>query len=319
MAYIAWLHACDDEGPVGGKGRSLARLHRAGFPVPAGFCITAEGYRSFAAYNGLAPLVADICRTPGLQDPKAARDALAPLLARLQGAVLPPDLEREVREAHRALRAQCHDGVTVAVRSSAASEDGAAASFAGLYETYLNLREEAEVVEAVRACYSSLWSHRAVHYRAVKGIDHAGEAMGVVVMELVPSRVSGITFTVNPVTGNREEIVINASWGLGEAVVSGRVTPDTFVVHKPSLRLLRKEIYEKEVQVRPRRDGGGTIIVEVPSGLAAAPALEDDRVVEVARLARDIESHYGRPQDVEWAFHGDRLYVLQARPITALG
>jgi len=208
-------------------------------------------------------------------------------------------------------------GLACAVRSSALSEDGAAAASAGLYESYLNVIGVADVVAAVRLCYASLWAERALLYRAARRQSEE-DAMAVVVMGLVPCLAAGVAFTAHPVTGARDQVLINASWGLGEAIVSGRVTPDSFLVEKGSFALIEREIYTKTMAVTPHPDGGGTLEIELSAAKAAAPSLSDDEARAVARVAAAVEAHYGSPQDVEWGLAGGQIHVLQARPITTL-
>jgi phosphoenolpyruvate synthase/pyruvate phosphate dikinase len=318
---IHWLHDCPQPAiaGIGGKGASLVRLCAAGFPVPSGFVVGAEGYRAWVEANGLAPHIAELLATPDLRLPKVAREASAPLREAVERATLPEALRREIAEAYARLRRERGAGLVVAVRSSALSEDGGAAASAGLYESYLNLRDEAAVLDGVVRCYRSLWAHRAVQYRAFKGIDSSREAMAVVVMELVSARVAGVAFTVNPITRDANEIMINASWGLGEAIVSGRVTPDSFIVRKPDLSIAARAIYEKEIMVTPDPAGGsGTVTIEAPAAKRHVPALDDDEVLELARLCLRVEQRCGGPQDVEWAFDDRSLYLLQSRPVTAL-
>lgn len=319
MADIYWLdeeHAGTAE--LGGKGAGLARLHRAGLPVPPGFCVASSAYRQFVHENGLAAPIAGLRALRELHLPHVARDACAALAAPLERARLPDSLVEAVGGAYQALRRRTHDGA-VAARSSAHSEDAAAASSAGLYESYLNLRDEAAVLEAVLCCYRSLWSPRAVQYRALRQIDRADEAMAVVVMAMAPSDVAGVAFTINPLTGDGGQITINASWGLGEAIVSGQVTPDHLLLDKSSLAVLAHEVHPKQVETRAAPGGAsGTVTVAVPAGRAEAAALSDAQARELAAACLRIERLYGRPVDVEWAFARDRLYVLQARPVTGL-
>jgi rifampicin phosphotransferase len=302
---------------TGGKGASLIRLARAGFPVPPGFVVTTDGYRRFVAANDLAAAIDVLLDTPDLRLPRVARDAVQPLTARLEQAALPPDLGGEIAAAYAALRAR---GVgAVAVRSSARSEDGSLASSAGLYETYLNLSDQVAVLHAVRDCYCSVWSARAVQYRALKGVDQRSEAMAAVVMALVPADVSGVAFSANPVTGDRGQIVVNASWGLGEAIVSGRVTPDHFVVAKGALAVVERHIYDKTVAVVPDPSHpDGAVEVAVERDRAPLPSLSDADLHTVAEATEAIERLWGRPVDVEWAFAGGAFSVLQARPITTI-
>jgi pyruvate,water dikinase len=318
MSVIVWLDAPEAaERRTGGKGASLVELNRGGFPVPPGFVVTAEGYQRFIAFNGLRPAIDQLTATPDLRLPKVARDAVAPLVERLHDAGLPPDLATAIATAYAELHRR--GGEVVAVRSSALSEDAASASSAGLYETYLNLRSAEAVLDAVRRCYASLWTQRAVQYRAFKGLDGHDEAMAVVVMALVPADTAGVAFTANPITGDRDQIVINASWGLGEAVVSGRVTPDNFVLDKGTLAVVSRDIFPKEVEVVPDPGGAsGTVQREVAGERAARAAASDNDLRAVGEICRAIEARYGRAVDVEWALADGALYILQARPITGL-
>jgi phosphoenolpyruvate synthase/pyruvate phosphate dikinase len=318
LAYIEWLH----KGRVareqaGGKGASLSELIAAGFPVPHGFCVNAEGYRHFADETELDSRIASLLDSTDGAEPAAIGKAAEQVCALFDEADLPDDLRDQIAEGYDHLVAMA--GLACAVRSSAISEDGASASFAGLYASYLNVRGITEVLDAVRRCYASLWSDRAIRYRSSRGGASSDEAMAVVIMGLVPSETSGIAFTAHPVTGARDQVVINASWGLGEAIVSGRVTPDSFVVQKESFALLEREIYAKDVAVYPHPDGGGTIERTLPRDRASAPSLSDDEACEVARIATRVESHYGSPQDIEWGLAGGQLFLLQSRPITTLG
>ena len=318
MSVIVWFDAPDAaERRTGGKGLSLIALRRGGFPVPPGFVVAADGYERFVAHNELNGVIATVLATPDLRLPKVAREACSALDERLATSTVPAELVGEVTAAYDELRRRSVD--VVAVRSSALSEDGAAASSAGLYESYLNLRDARAVVDALRRCYASLWAPRAVQYRAFKNLSSRDEAMAVVVMALIPAVCSGVAFTANPVTGDRGQIVINASWGLGEAVVSGRVTPDSFVLDSATLAVVGREIYEKEIEIVPDPSGGsGTIQRAVDAGRAHTPALSDAGLRSLGALCRSIEQFYGRPMDVEWALTGDALYVLQARPVTGL-
>ena len=318
MSAIVWLDAPEaSTRQTGGKGASLAALNGYGFPVPPGFVITAEGYQRFVDANGLRPPIERLLATPELRLPKVARDAVVALARQLEGATLPPELTAEVYAAYEDLRRR--GGEVVAVRSSALSEDAANASSAGLYETYLNLRTPEAVLDAVRRCYASLWTQRAVQYRAFKGLDGRAEAMAVVVMALVSAETAGVAFTANPITGDRDQILINASWGLGEAVVSGRVTPDSFVLDKQTLAVVSREVFPKEVEIVPAPDGASGIIQRaVADDRATVATLSDVDLRAIGDICRRIEGCFGRPMDIEWAISRDSLYVLQARPVTGL-
>ena len=318
MTYIEWFH----EGKlprerVGGKGASLSELAGAGFPVPGGFCVNAEGYRRFVATVGIDERLEQALAGAHLETFEGVQAASHHVASLLEDAQLPDDLREEIGEAYDSLTAMT--GLACAVRSSAISEDGASASFAGLYESYLNVRGVTDVLTAVRRCYASLWSERAIRYRARGGAVGAhDEAMGVVIMGLVPSDVSGIAFTAHPVTGARDLVVINSSWGLGEAVVSGRVTPDFFVIDKNSFAVLERDIFTKELAIYSHPDGGGTIERQIPADKRSVASLSDEQAQEVARLAARVEAQYGRPQDVEWGLANHQLFLLQSRPITTL-
>jgi pyruvate,water dikinase len=289
----------------------------AGFAVPHGFCVTAHGYRHFAEARGLDARIESILRGADPGDPAAAKQAAEGIFSLISETTLTDELCEQIGEAYDELAAMA--GLACAVRSSAVSEDGASASFAGLYESYLNLRGITEVLEAVQRCYASLWSERAIRYRSSRGSMGSDEAMAVVVMALVSSDTSGIAFTAHPVTGARDQVVINASWGLGEAIVSGRVTPDSFVVEKESLAIVEREIFAKELAVYPHPDGRGTIERSLTRERATAPCLTDEQACEVARIATRVETHFGSPQDLEWSIAGGELFLLQSRPITTLG
>nr|ALS90115.1 pyruvate phosphate dikinase, PEP/pyruvate binding domain protein [uncultured bacterium] len=327
MSTVGWLtDAASDLTTFGGKGASLAALHRGGFHVPPGFCLLAPAYHRFVQANDLESLIASLLSVPSLNLPKVARDATATLAQALESATLPDDIIQVVSDAYDRLKLRVPD-LVCAVRSSALSEDAAGASSAGLYDTFLNLRDLPAVnlrdlpavLDSIVQCYRSLWTARAVQYRSFKKIDSAREAMAVVVMEMVPSEVSGVAFTVNPVTGDRDQIMINASWGLGEAIVSGRVSPDQFVLRKSDGMVLEREIQSKDAEILPNPNGSsGTIQLSIDPARATIPTLSDRHLLELGATCARIEAHYGRAMDIEWAFARGNLYVLQARPVTGL-
>jgi pyruvate,water dikinase len=313
--YVAWF---EDERlareHVGGKGAVLSELRHAGFEVPDGFCITADAYRYYASAelnDGIAVALAAI--DPA--QPMSTQEAAERCAELVRAAPLPDDLVTQIREAYRELDARL--GMPLAVRSSSIAEDGVATSFAGLHESFLNVRGEDEVLDAVHRCYASLWSERAVGYRTRH--ESAGdEAMAVVVMGMVPCDTSGIAFTAHPITASLDHVVINASFGLGEAIVSGRVTPDSFVIDKRSFSVLEREIYPKQMAIYPHPEGEGTVEQKLPPDRQRAASLTDEQACAVARLAARVETHYGSPQDIEWGILGSDLYLLQSRPITTL-
>jgi pyruvate,water dikinase len=264
----------NDIDSVGGKGLSLARMSAAGMPVPPGFCVTTAAYR------------------------------------RLRGHALSNDTEfiEQIRAAYR----QLGSGL-VAVRSSATAEDGAETSFAGQQETILGVRSEEEVCAAIARCWESLHSERAVAYRLHQGIGEDGLAMAVVVQRLVPAEVAGVLFTRDPLDATGNRMLVEASWGLGESVVSGKVAPDRFHLDRATGRIVEQQIATKSVQVTP--DGS----CEIPTEKQTQPCLDEARLAELAELGRLVEEFYGEARDVEWAWADGRLWLLQARPITAAG
>lgn len=315
---IHWFDAGPAEAALaGGKGASLVEMQAAGLPVPPGFIVTVAGYRHFAEQAGLDGLIAALDAGADLRQPQAAAAAAQPLLDRLATAAIPPELAQPVAAAYETLRGRCGDDLLVAVRSSAVSEDSAGASFAGLYESYLDLADVEQVSAGLLDCYRALWAPRALQYRAVKGMNHAAERMAVVVMQMVPAELAGVAFSVNPITQRDDEVLINASWGLGEAVVSGRVTPDNVRAAKTDGSILSYDVGEKQIEIiLDASQGRGTVERPVPPDRAARPCLDDADVAAVVDLTCRAESHYGRPQDIEFAKAGGRWFLLQARPVT---
>lgn len=296
---------------VGGKGASLARLARAGLPVPPGFHLTTFAYKKFVEENGLQPAIVGAARMASAGD-TASLDRASEQIQELIGiGTMPGDVAAEIRNRYSELGAG-----PVAVRSSATAEDLPGMSFAGQLETYLNICGADGVLDAVQRCWASLWTARAIGYRIRQAIGPDTVSIAVVVQKLVPAEVAGILFTANPVTGARDEVVINAAWGLGEAVVGGLVTPDTFVVSRKSGRLVSREIAVKEVMTI--RLATGTREEPVTADRQETASLTTDQAVELAKMGETVEALYGMPMDIEWALCGGKFSVLQARPVTAL-
>ena len=300
--YVASLadFGRQDVDEAGGKGANLGELVRAGFPVPSGFVVTTAAYDLFLSRTGLAE------RIPGLLTGEGELGAA--IRTSMRESPVPPEVVDPLLNAYRRLGRGA-----VAVRSSATAEDLPQAAFAGQQETYLNVVGETALLEAVRRCWASLWSERAIAYRSRHRSD-AAPRIAVVVQEMVEAVIAGVLFTANPVTGVRDEVVIDASPGLGEAVVSGRVTPDHFVLSRRTRRVKEWTPGRREVVIRAL-PGGGTQEV---TGAAGDQLLPARAVRKLARVGMDIERLFGRPQDVEWALTGGDIHVLQARPITAL-
>ncbi len=305
----------DDLELLGGKGRSLARASGAGFAVPNGFHVTTAAYRAFVAEHGLQERIVALAK-PELVNGAASFDKASAAIQELLGEPALSDLvASEIAAAYRSLDPS---NPSVAVRSSANAEDLPEASFAGQQDTYLNVRGEDAVVQAVRDCWASLWTPRAIAYRHQMGIDQGKVAMAVVVQIMVPSEISGILFTANPATGERSEAIINASFGLGEAVVGGQVTPDTYVVDSESREAKETVIGTKEQQIV--QDGEqGTRLEEIAEAERARSSLSPEAIRELVELGVEVEAQMGgAPQDIEWAISGGQLFLLQSRPITNL-
>ncbi len=296
---------------TGGKGMSLAKMLAAGLPVPDGFHVTTAAYRRFVDENALQPRIMQTLDGVDPADPAALEAASRAISGLFAQAQTPPDIEAAITEAYAAL-----DNAPVAVRSSATAEDLPGASFAGQQETYLNIRGDDALLAAVKQCWASLWTARAIAYRLKNQIDQTTVALAVVVQELVAADAAGILFTANPVNGKRDELLINAAWGLGEAVVSGAVTPDTLTVEKATGRILHQEIAEKLLMTV--RTDGGTREAPVPDSQKHKAVLSAAQTAELARIAVRIEQLYQMPMDVEWALVDGKFYIVQARPITAL-
>jgi pyruvate,water dikinase len=298
---------------VGGKGASLARLASAGLPVPPGFHITTAAYRRFVTENGLQePILAAVSEVSA-SEPAALEEASKQIASLFAQSRIPDDLVGAISLAYAGLG---EGDRPVAVRSSATAEDLPEMSFAGQQESYLNIRSEAMVLEAVKRCFASLWTARAIGYRARHHIAPEEVSLAVVVQELVPAEAAGILFTANPLTGASDQVMINAAWGLGEAIVGGLVTPDTVVVDKASGSLLTQEIADK--QVMTVRTQLGTREEPVPAEQRTRAVLSAAQAAELTGIGVQIERLYDRPMDIEWAMRDGLFFIVQARPITAL-
>jgi len=302
---------------AGGKGANLGELTSAGLPVPDGFVVGAPAYAAFCEQTGLRERLAELLDGVNVEDTAALQAASAAAQGLFDDTTMPTAIEDEIRAAYERL-AGTEQRAPVAVRSSATAEDTADTSFAGMNETFLNIRGDEHVIDAVRNCWRSLFGARTIYYRGLNGFAQADMDIAVVVQRQVESTRAGVMFTVNPATGQRDELVIEGSFGLGEAVVSGSVSPDRYVVDKATLAIRRREVHHKDLVIEYAPDGG-TSQRALSEEEALRPVLSDEEVVAVAELGRRIEEHYGSPQDTEWAFDPDgALWMLQSRPITTL-
>lgn len=317
---------------AGGKGANLGELTAAEMPVPPGFVIGAPAFARFCDETGLRTQLRELFAATDVQDSAMLEASAGRARELVEQTPLPDWASEAITAAYEGL-AEAGDvppdsgngdgpplpQPPVAVRSSATSEDTAAASFAGMNESFLNVRGPGDLLDAVVRCWSSLFGARTLFYRATRGYELADIDIAVVVQRQIESLRSGVMFTVDPSTGRSDDLVIEASVGLGEAVVSGQVTPDHFVVSKNRHEILRREIHEKELAIEYAAAGGGTVTRELIGDEAAEPALGDENILQIADFGARIEEHYGVPQDIEWAYdeYGSP-WILQSRPITTL-
>lgn len=317
MAVVVWLEdqRAGSAELSGGKAVGLHRLMRCGLTVPNGFVLTVE---AFKRAMGAARFDELLQRRLGAIDPED-RSRLAAMSGEVQESIrsmpLPGDIEEAITKAYRQL---CPRDEPVAVRSSATAEDTLTASFAGQQETYLGVRGAERIIARVRDCWASAFSERALAYRHRHGVDHTSVSVAVVIQRLVAADKAGVMFTVHPVTHRHEVVVVEACWGLGEALVSGHVTPDHYVLAKQTGAVIERKVFPKLEMLVWDPDGEGTLHLPVPAGYREVAVLTDVELAELAGLARIIEERFARPQDVEWAIGDGALYVLQARPITTL-
>jgi pyruvate,water dikinase len=313
-----------DGSSFGGKSATLGELITAGIPVPPGFAVSTSGFRAFVEEAGLAGMIAAELARVSLDDVDSVGHASQAISQAMRFAPVPDAVRAEVARRYEELADEAGDAEPpVAVRSSALGEDGQDATFAGQQETYLWVRGAEHVCDAVRDCWVSLYSPPAITYRARLGGDAAEPAMGVAVQSMVDAEVSGVMFTCNPVSGDPSMVAVNASWGLGLAVVGGEVTPDDYLVSKVTGEVVREHVHVKDVQYVPDAGGRGAVRAAVPGERRTVACLDAPTLEALVGLAGRIERYFGGHQDVEWALArgrgpADGLFVVQSRPVTAL-
>ncbi|MDR7870440.1 MAG: phosphoenolpyruvate synthase [Tissierellaceae bacterium] len=325
--YIKWFNEINkfDIPLVGGKGANLGELTQKGLNVPPGFCVTAGAYMDFINHAELDDVIRALIY--GLDEENSQQ--LAHVSKEIQNRVvkgnIPPQLEQEIKDAYNEFSKKLNIvDPEVAVRSSATAEDLPDASFAGQQDTYLHINGEEELIKHVKKCWASLWTSRAIYYRVKQNFDHFQVSLATVIQKMVNSEKSGVMFTANPINNNTEEIMINASWGLGEAVVSGIVTPDEYTVNKRSKEIIDSFLSEKNIMVIKSGDGIGTVEVKVEDQLGkefvSNECLDETQLQTLINYGLKIEEMYGSFQDIEWGFDVDtkELYILQSRPITTI-
>jgi rifampicin phosphotransferase len=310
--YILFFDETDkkDLPLVGGKGANLGEMTKAGFQVPYGFCVTTESYKEFIEYNNLSGFISKVINDANLDNITQIGETIRQKIGQSE---MSEQVQLEIVKAiNRTGADTCY-----AVRSSATAEDLAFASFAGQQDTYLNIKGENSLLDSVKDCWASLFTDRAILYRIQNKIEHEKVHMSVVIQKMVLPEVSGIMFTADPISGHRGIISIDAGYGLGEALVSGLVSPDIYKFRKSSSQIESKIIAEKKLAIMPI-EGGGTKKIEITGDKSTSQVMTDDQIKSLAELGMKIEKHYGCPQDIEWCMESSKLYMVQSRAITSL-
>jgi pyruvate,water dikinase len=312
MRFVLWFDEVDKNSisKVGGKGANLGELTRAGIPTPPGFIVTAEAYFHFLRTSGIREKIVFLV---GKAHPDSSSQLSREIKTLILSSRVPPEIAGEIMEAYEKIG----EGL-VAVRSSATAEDLPSASFAGQQSTFLNVRGKEDVVQNVLACWASLFEERAIFYRTQHGFDHLKVGIAVPVQRMVQSEVSGVMFTLDPLNSDRSKIVIEAAYGLGEVVVSGAVNPDLYTVDKETLTILERKVFSQDWKLVLSPEGRGNLREDIPPQLRNAQKLEDKYILSLASLGVKIEEHYHFPQDIEWAKEGEKLYIVQSRPVTTI-
>lgn len=315
--YILEFKEIDKESipEAGGKGANLGEMTQAGFPVPPGFVVPSSAYRLFIEENGFEKQIRNILKTANTRNPKELQSASEKIMRMMRHGTIPKEVAGQVVKKYDRMSSWFRESL-VAVRSSATAEDLPQASFAGQQETFLNIKGDANLLEAVRNCWASLFTARAIFYREENKFDHFKVSLAVIIQEMIQSEVSGIAFTVDPLTQDKHNMVIEAIWGLGELIVQGSVTPDTYEVERHSLEILKIQKNPQELQlVKVGRENKEK---RVPAHRRDRQKLTEPKIIELAKILQKIHTHYFFPQDIEWAYRAGKFYIIQSRPITTL-
>lgn len=317
---VAWFEDLrkGDIGIAGGKGANLGEMTNENLPIPPGFVITAQVYRRVLDESGLRHKINDILEETQVDKTSELQNASKEIRKIIMDIPMPGDIRRVIDENYKKLcKSTGNKKEFVAVRSSATAEDLPGASFAGQQETFLNIIG-IDLVHSVQKCWSSLFTPRAIFYREKQGFEHDKVSMAVVVQKMINSEKAGVVFTANPMNGDRNQLIIEAGWGLGEGVVSGTVTPDHYVVDKENLKLLEKEIGKKDMMFTKDIKTGKTVKVKIRGKKSTAQVLNDSEIKRITKFSMEVEDHYNSPQDIEWAIENDQVFLVQSRPVTAL-
>lgn len=300
---------------VGGKGANLGEMTKAGFPVPNGFAITVNAYDEFLAENNIAKKIYEILDTTDVNDPVQLDATSKRIQKMVVDGKIPNEVEKEIISFYKKLSGPFKKTL-VAVRTSATAEDLATTSFAGQGETFLNVQGEANLLVNVKKCWASLFTGRSIYYRVENKIKHESVKIAVIVMKMVESEVSGVMFSIDPAKNDKERIIIESVWGLGEMIVQGSVIPDKYVVQKGTFAILSKEVSDQDIQLIKK--GGENKEVEVPKQIRNKQKITDEEIVKLAKIAAHLQEHYYFPQDAEWAKEKGKLYLVQTRPISTI-
>ena len=300
-----------DVGEAGGKGASLGEMSSVKLPVPSGFVVLAKAFDRFLEETDLEVEIVALLKKVNYKDINSVDKASNVIRDLIHDKAMPNDIKKEILIEFKKLKAKF-----VAVRSSATAEDSSVASWAGELETYLDTTEK-NLLDNVRKCWSSLFTPRAIFYRQEKKMLKTKVSVAVVIQNMIESEISGIAFTVHPVTRDKNQMIIEAGWGLGEAIVSGQVTPDAYVIDKRDLSIVDINIAKQEMMII-RKAGGGIKHTIVPKLKQEKQKLSGKQIIELAKMCANIEKHYKKPQDIEWAYAKGKFYITQSRPITTL-
>jgi pyruvate,water dikinase len=317
MRFLAWFNEIPDEelmATAGGKGASLCRMSRQKLPVPEGFIVSSSMFNYFMESSDLSGKIQALLNQIKWDSNASLNDIAQQIRKLISNTPMPLQLAEDIKEYYQALG----ENVPVAVRSSGTVEDLEDASCAGQQDTYLFIVGLENVVKFIKECWASLYNDRAIFYRHEKGFGNFEISIAVVVQKMVNAEKAGVMFSANPINGNKEEVIIEAAWGLGESVVQGIVTPDNYWVNKGNYQVINQYIAEKETMVVRLSEAGGVKEVPVPPELSEKPVLSEEELKELVDMAIKVETFYGKPQDLEWAYENNRLYLLQSRPITTL-
>ncbi|MBU1178027.1 hypothetical protein KJ903_02305 [Patescibacteria group bacterium] len=297
---------------AGGKGASLGEMVRAGFPVPPGFVVLASAFDKYLAESDVGVEIESALRKVKPEDTESVEEAAEIIRHLIRQTKMDSDLQQSILTDYKKLQAEY-----VAVRSSATVEDSKLDSWAGELESYLDTTEDM-LLDRVRDCWASLFTPRAIFYRYARQLEKKKISIAVVIQKMIESEVAGVAFSVHPITKDYNQMIIEAGWGLGESIVLGKITPDSYVVAKDEEKIVDSNVSEQTMMITRRQDGGGVEETSVPADRQNKQKLAEAEIIKLARTVKKIEKHYGSPQDIEWAYAQGKLYVVQARPITTL-